>query len=106
MNDKLVNIGYQDIKSLIYTIRGKQVMLDSDVAHLYKYETKYVNLAARRNEERFPEDFRFQLTEEEFESLRLQFATLDELGRGQHRKYLPYVYTEQRNFNVSTIIEK
>ena len=106
MNDKLISLEYENIKNLIYTIRGKQVMLDSDVAKLYKYETKYVNLAARRNEERFPDDFRFQLTEEEFKSLRLQIATLDEYGKGQHRKYLPYVYTEQRNFNVSTLIEK
>jgi len=65
----------EDIKNLIYTIRGKQVMLDSDVAMLYHYETKYVNLAVRRNKERFPENFCFQLTQEEIESMRLQFAT-------------------------------
>ena len=106
MSNELISIGYEDIKNLIYTIRGKQVMLDSDVANLYRYETKYVNLAAKRNNERFPEDFRFQLTEKEFEDLRLQFATLkekgikhsrsqiatlNEIGRGQHRKYLPYI---------------
>ena len=72
MSNELINIGYEDIKNLIYTIRGKQVMLDSDVARLYKYETKYVNLASKRNNDRFPEDFRFQLTNEEFESLRYQ----------------------------------
>jgi len=107
----------EDIKNLIYTIRGKQVMLDSDVAMLYHYETKKVNQAVKRNIDRFPERFCFQLTEEEFSnlrsqivtlnqntvhegnensSLRLQIANLNEnTGRGKHRKYLPYVFTEQ-----------
>ncbi len=67
----------EDIKNLIYTIRGKQVMLDSDVAMLYHYETKYINLAVRRNKERFPESFCFQLTKKEFDNLRLQIATLN-----------------------------
>ena len=84
------------IKNLIYTIRGKQVMIDSDVANLYKCETKYVNRVMKRNENRFPdEEFCFQLTEEEYKSLRCQFVTLNKFGRGQHRKYMPYVYTEQ-----------
>ena len=65
----------ENIKNLIYTIRGKQVMLDSDVAMLYHYETKYINLAVRRNKERFPENFCFQLTEKEVENLRFQFGT-------------------------------
>ena len=85
----------EEIKSLIYTIRDKQVMLDNDVAMLYHYETKYINLAVRRNQERFPEEFCFQLTEEEVKTLRLQIATLKNNGRGQHKKYLPYVFTEQ-----------
>ena len=55
----------ENIKNLIYTIRGKQVMLDSDVAMLYHYETKYINLAVRRNKERFPENFCFKLSETE-----------------------------------------
>lgn len=85
----------EDIKNLIYTIRGKQVMLDSDVAMLYQCETKYLNRVVKRNIERFPEEFCFQLSENEFNSLRCQFVTLnDNNGRGQHRKYLPYVYTE------------
>ena len=83
-----------EIKNLIYTIRGKQVMLDSDVAMLYKCETKYVNRVVKRNIERFPEEFCFQLTENEYESLRCQFVTLKKNGRGQHRKYFPYVFTE------------
>lgn len=87
-----------NIKNLIYTIRGKQVMLDSDVAMLYHYETKYINLTVRRNKERFPESFCFQLTKEEFDNLRLQFATLNYQTNDRRkvtRKYLPYVFTEQ-----------
>ena len=113
INKELNIIPYEieNIKNLIYTIRGKQVMLDSVVAMLYHYETKYINLAVRRNKDRFPENFCFQLTEKEIErlkwqtttssleneikSLRLQSATLKKNGRGQHRKYMPYVFTEQ-----------
>ena len=90
----------EDIKNLIYTIKGKQVMLDSDVARLYHYETKNVNKAVKRNIDRFPEEFCFQLTENEFETLRFQIGTSkqnlkidDELRGG--RRYLPYVFTEQ-----------
>lgn len=85
-----------NIKDLIYTIRGKQVMLDSDVAMLYHYETKYINLAVRRNKERFPENFCFQLTNIEAENLRLQFAT-SSLTKENYggRRTLPYVFTEQ-----------
>lgn len=93
-------LAIEDIKNLIYTIREKQVMLDSDVAMLYHYETKNVNKAVKRNIDRFPEEFCFQLTENEFETLRLQIGTSkrnlktnDELRGG--RRYLPYVFTEQ-----------
>ncbi len=65
----------ENIKNLIYTIRGKQVMLDSDVAMLYQYTTKNINKAMKRNINRFPEDFCFQLTEKEAENLRFQFGT-------------------------------
>ncbi len=94
----VIEYDIDNIKNLIYTIRGKQVMLDSDVAMLYHYETKYINLAVRRNKERFPENFCFQLTKEEFDNLRLQFATLNyqtDNKRKVTRKYLPYVFTEQ-----------
>ena len=90
-------ISDEEIKSLIYTIRGKQVMLDSDVAMLYHYETKKINQAVKRNIERFPEDFCFQLTENEFKVLRSQIGTSkpkEEITRGG-RRYLPYVFTEQ-----------
>lgn len=88
----------ENIKNLIYTIRGKQVILDSDVAILYQYETKYINLAVRRNKDRFPSNFCFQLTKEEFDNLRLQIATLNYQTNYKSkvtRKYLPYVFTEQ-----------
>ena len=71
------NISNEEIKNLIYTIRGKQIMLDSDVAMLYHYTTKNINKALKRNIDRFPEDFCFQLTESEFQDLRFQFGTLN-----------------------------
>ena len=92
-------ISNEEIKNLIYTIRGKQVMLDSDVAMLYHYETKNINKAVKRNIERFPEEFCFQLTDEEMKILRFQIGTskdniiLKEPRGG--RRYLPYVFTEQ-----------
>ena len=81
---------------MIYTIRGKQVMLDSDVANLYHYETKKINQTVRRNIERFPERFCFKLTEQEVENLRSQIVT-SSLKKGNHggRRYLPYMFTEQ-----------
>ena len=66
----------EDIKQKIYTIRGKQVILDNDAAKIYYSETKYVNRVVKRNIERFPEEFCFRLTEEEYDSLRCQFVTL------------------------------
>ena len=84
-----------NIKNLIYTIRGRQVMLDSDVATLYHYETKNINKAMKRNIERFPEDFCFQLTEKEVENLRFQIGTTLDNMKYRSIKYLPYVYTEQ-----------
>lgn len=97
---------YENIKNLIYTIRGKHVMLDSDVARLYHYETKYINLAVRRNKERFPKEFCFQLNEDDLENLRLQFATLNKkINNGNvTRKYLPYVFTEQGIAMLSGIL--
>lgn len=84
-----------NIEPLIHTVRGQQVMLDADLARLYEVETKNLNRAAARNADRFPEDFRFQLTKEEDESLRCQIGTSKTVeGRGG-RRYLPYAYTEQ-----------
>ncbi len=95
----------EEIKSLIYTIREKQVMLDSDVADMYHCETKYVNRVVKRNIERFPEEFCFRLNENEFQSLRCQFVTLNNNGRGQHRKYLPYAFTEQGIAMLSALLK-
>lgn len=98
INEELNVVKYEieNIKNLIYTIRGKQVMLDSDVAMLYHYPTKRVNETVKRNKERFPENFCFQLTENETENLRSQFATssLEKENYGG-RRTLPYVFTEQ-----------
>ena len=69
-------------------------MLDSDVARLFEYATKDLNRNVKNNIERFPEYYCFQLTDEEYKSLRCKIFTLNENGRGQHRKYLPYVFTE------------
>ena len=97
-NEELNVVKYEieNIKNLIYTIREKQVMLDSDVAILYHYETKRINETVRRNKERFPINFCFQLTEDETENLRSQFATssLEKENYGG-RRTLPYVFTEQ-----------
>ncbi len=94
VNEELNVVEYEadNIKNLIYTIRGKQVMLDSDVARLFEYETKDINRNVKNNIDRFPEYYCFQLTENEYEALRCKFFTLK--GRGKHRKYLPYVFTE------------
>lgn len=81
------------IESMIFEIRGKQVMIDSDVAILFGYQTKDLNRAVKNNINRFPESYCFQLTKEEYGSLRCNFFTLKN-KRGEHRKYLPYVFTE------------
>ncbi|MGC4078121.1 MAG: ORF6N domain-containing protein [Rubrivivax sp.] len=80
----------------IAMVRGQRVLLDADLAALYEVETKRFNEAVRRNLSKFPADFMFQLTTEEWGALRSQLATLDAApgGRGRHRKYLPYAFTE------------
>ena len=97
-----------DIKSMIYIIRNQQVMIDSDLAMLYQVETKRLNEAVKRNIARFPNEFRFQLTEKELESLRSQFATSNnkemEDGKKGGRRYLPYVFTEQGIAMLSAIL--
>lgn len=84
-----------EITQRIYFIRGLKVMLDTDLAELYQVPVKRLNEQVRRNDERFPPDFMFQLIESEGESLRSQIATLKNASRGEHRKYLPFVFTEQ-----------
>ncbi|HFK5521085.1 TPA: ORF6N domain-containing protein [Elizabethkingia anophelis] len=95
-------ISPMEIKNLIYTIRGKQVMLDSDLASLYQVETKNLNKAVKRNIERFPVSFCFQLTEEEVQNLRFQSGTSSVSYGG--RRYMPYVFTEQGIAMASAIL--
>ena len=83
----------EEVRTRIHEIRGIQVMLDKDLAELYGVEVKNLNKAVKRNIDRFPPDFMFQLTKEELNTLRFQNGTL-KAGRGEHTKYLPYVFTE------------
>ena len=91
-----------NIQNLIYEIRGIKVMLDSDLAKLYGVETKRLNEAVKRNAERFPKHYMFQLTEEEFATLRSQLATSKE-GKGG-RRYMPYVFSEQGVAMLSSVL--
>jgi len=101
MNNNAI-INRKDIESLIDTVRDKQVMLDSDLATLYQVETKNLNKAVKRNIERFPQSFCFQLTEKEAENLRFQLGT-SSLNYGG-RRYLPYVFCEQGVAMLSAVL--
>ncbi len=106
--NELVLIDDENIQNKIFTIRGLSVMLDRDLAELYHVESKRLNEQVKRNIERFPENFRFQLTQKEYENLRSQFATLSldlESTWGKHTKYLPYVFTEQGVSMLSAILK-
>jgi hypothetical protein len=92
-----------DVSQQIRMIRQHRVLLDSDLASLYGIPTYRFNEAVRRNAARFPEDFAFRLTAEEYASLRSQIAIL-KTGRGQHRKYLPYVFTEHGSIMAAMIL--
>ena len=100
-------LSHVDIRNLIYTIRGKQVMLDSDVAMLYHYETKNVNKAVKRNIDRFPEDFCFQLTKDEMDKMWFQNGTTSKKENNKYRseKYLPYAFTEQGIAMLSGVLK-
>lgn len=100
----MMQITKTTIREKIYNVRNLQVMLDSELAEIYGIETRIFNQAVKRNEERFPEPFRFQLTTDEYEALRSQFVTLKNLSRGKHRKYLPYVFTEQGVAMLSAVL--
>jgi phage regulator Rha-like protein len=104
---------------LIYEVRGERVMLDSDLASIYGVETKALNRAVKRNRDRFPRDFVFQLSEDEWKNLRYQIGTSSSdrkdrslryqigtlnTGRGQHRKYLPYVFTEHGAIMAANVL--
>jgi hypothetical protein len=91
------------IKNSILDIRGKRVILDYELAKLYEVETKALKQAVRRNIDRFPEDFLFHLTKEEWELLRSQSVTL-EIGKGHYPKYLPFAFTEQGVAMLSAVL--
>lgn len=93
----------ETITRRIYLIRGQKVMIDSDLAELYQVPTKSLNLAVRRNIDRFPDDFMFQLNEEEFKNLRFQFETSSS-GYGG-RRYHPYVFTEHGVAMLSSVLK-
>jgi hypothetical protein len=123
--NSIATISQTQIENRIFTIRGVQVMIDSDLANLYQVETKVLNQAVKRNIDRFPENYRFQLTIEEVnellndkmvdDSLRSQVATLSSrsqivtlnktpIKRGQNIKYIPYAFTEQGVAMLSAVL--
>jgi len=94
-------VAEEAIVNKIYLIRGRKVMLDYDLANMYAVETKQLKRQVRRNMERFPTDFMFELTFQEYESLRSQFGTLK---RGEHSKYVPMAFTEQGVAMLSSVL--
>lgn len=99
--ENLIVFGTESIKSRIYTLRGQQVMIDEDLATLYNVTSKRLNEQVKRNSDRFPEHFMFQLTKEELKILRSQFATTSWGGRG----YLPFAFTEQGVAMLSGVLK-
>jgi hypothetical protein len=93
----------ETIKQSIHEIRGKKVMLDMDLAKLYEVETRVLKQAVRRNMERFPEDFMFELSKEEWDSLRSQIVMF-KTGKGNFPKYLPFAFTEQGVAMLSAVL--
>lgn len=91
------------IENKVFTLRAYKVMLDFDLAALYEIQTKALKQAVRRNMERFPSDFMFELTREEHLSLRSQIVTLEK-GRGQYSKYAPFAFTEQGVAMLSSVL--
>ena len=101
MASKNLPIPVERIEKAILLIRGEKVILDRTLAELYGVETKQLKRAVRRNIKRFPSDFMFELTKEEYDSLRYQFGTLK---RGQHSKYMPLAFTEQGVAMLSSVL--
>ena len=102
MENEIIILNENDLKNKIYTIRGVQVMLDSDLAEIYGYETKDFNRQVKNNIERFDEDFRFQLTQDEVDVLRSKFSTtnISTMSRS-----LPYAFTEQGIYMLMTVLK-
>ena len=102
MEDSTEIITLESIRKCVYMIRGQQVMLDSDLAIIYGYEVKYLNRQVKRNIERFPEDFMFQLTKDEYENLRCQNVTAI---KNVMSRSLPYAFTEQGIYMLATVLK-
>jgi len=102
MSDSRSHIPIERIERMIYLIRGQRVMLDSDLAELYGVSTRRLNEQVKRNIERFPEDFMFQLTDEEYENLRSQNATSRSWGG---RRYPPYAFTEHGAVMLTNVLK-
>ena len=106
MDNKIIStsvVTAETIKAHIYNIRGRMVMIDRDLSDLYGMETKSLKRSVRMNIERFPADFMFELTKEEYDSLRCKNCTLKS-GRGQHSKYLPYAFTQEGVAMLSSVL--
>lgn len=94
-----------NVEQKIITIRGQKIILDCDVATLYGVETKRINEAVKNNRERFPEGYYFELTRDEFNSLRTKISTLKTSTRGHHTKYCPKAFTEKGLYMIATILK-
>lgn len=99
-SEQSLTVPVELIQRRIYLMRGHKVMFDADLAELYEVSTGNLNLAVRRNQARFPDDFMFQLTKQEFENLRLQFASSSWGGR----RYMPYAFTEHGVAMLSSVL--
>jgi phage regulator Rha-like protein len=97
-------IAQERIEKKIYLIRNQKVMIDQDLAELYNVSTGRLNEQVKRNLDRFPKDFMFQLSKTEYNTIRSQIAIL-KTGRGRHRKYLPYAFTEQGVAMLSSVLK-
>ena len=91
----------EQIEKSILLLRGQKVMLDADLANLYGVDARQLKRQVRRNRDRFPTDFMFELSKEEYDALRRHFGTLK---RGEHSKYLPYAFTEQGVAMLSSVL--
>ena len=98
-------IKYSEVEEKILDIRGEKVLIDRDVAALYGVETREINQAVSRNQDKFPESYIIALELDEWESLKSQFVTLDGSGRGQHAKYAPKAFTEKGLYMLATILK-
>jgi phage regulator Rha-like protein len=104
MSKSLAAVPIERVEQAILLIRGEKVMLDKDLANLYGVTTKRLNEQVKRNRERFPGDFMFQLTREEAESLRRSRSQIATLKRGQNIKYLPYAFTEHGAIMAANVL--